>query len=126
MDGQEAFRAHVAAVNSLSLEATNAWISDDYFGVFCVGDAGTYELYRADDIREGSRQALTLYEGREPYWAYEPLSSGARGSEFIQVSRLDFSLGGDVVMSALVTEVFRLEDGGWKLVRQYMEKFRPS
>lgn len=75
------------------------------------------------------------YEGKNPHWEYTDLSWGMRDeTEFIISSAIDFTLGGELIMKALlmevykalVMEVYRLDAGCWKLARQYMEKYRPE
>ena len=63
---------------------------------------------------------------RVPRWAYTDWEWGFRGdSECVVSSRIDCSLDGDVILHALVTEVYALEGNRWMLLREYMEKYRP-
>ena len=127
---QEAIRRHREAMNRGDVETVNDGISNRYLGVFCVGNAGTHEIYNADEIRDGNASADHYYRQelkRVPRWAYTDWEWGFRGdSECVVSSRIDFSLDGDVIMHALVTEVFALEGDRWRLLRQYMEKYRPG
>ncbi|HET7578410.1 MAG TPA: hypothetical protein VFK33_03940, partial [Bacillales bacterium] len=65
--------------------------------------------------------------GKNPCWDYRDLGSGMRSdNEIIVSSHIDFSLNKRLMMSAFCTEIYRREEGVWKIVRQYMEKYRPD
>lgn len=129
MTVQEAILEHREAMNRGDLETVNAGISDRYFGVFCLGNPGAHEIYNAQEIRDGNASADQYYRQglkKVPQWAYTDWEWGLRGDrECVVSSRIDFSLDGDVIMQALVTEVYALEGDQWRLLRQYMEKYRP-
>ncbi len=129
MTVKDAIRAHREAMNRCDVASHNKGISDQYFGVFCLGNAGTHETYNADEIRDGNASADYYYRQelkKVPRWAYIDWEWGLRGdSECVVSSRIDFSLDGDVIMHALVTEVYALEGDQWRMLRQYMEKYRP-
>lgn len=129
MTAQEAILQHREAMNRGDLDTVNAGISDRYLGVFCLGNAGTHEIYNAQEIRDGNASADHYYRQelkKVPQWAYTDWEWGFRGeSECVVSSRIDFSLDGDVIMHALVTEVYALEGDRWMLLREYMEKYRP-
>ncbi len=113
MTAQEATRQHREAMNRGDLETVNSGISDRYLGVFCLGTAGAHEIYNAQEIRDGNASADHYYRQelkKVPQWAYTDWEWGCRGdSECVVSSRIDFSLDGDVIMHALVTEVYALE-----------------
>lgn len=129
MTAQEAIQQHREAMNRGDVQTVNAGISDRYLGVFCLGNVGTHEVYNAQEIREGNASADQYYRQemkKVPQWAYTDWEWGLRGeSECVVSSRIDFSLDSDVLMHALVTQVYALEEGRWMLIREYMEKYRP-
>ena len=129
MMAQAAIRQHREAMHRGAVETVNAGISERYLGVFCLGNAGTHEIYNAQEIRDGNASADHYYRQemkKVPQWAYTDWEWGLRGeSECVVSSRIDFSLDGDVIMHALVTEVYALEGDRWMLLREYMEKYRP-
>jgi len=47
MTAQEAVRRHREAMNRGCVATHNNGISDRYLGVFCLGNAGTHEIYNA-------------------------------------------------------------------------------
>lgn len=129
MEVQDAVRQHREAMNRGEVEAHNNAISDRYLGVFCLGNAGTHEIYNVDEIRDGNASAGHYYRQemkKVPRWAYTDWEWGHRGESEYVSSRIDCSLDGEVIMHALVTEVYTLEGSQWKLLRQYMEKYRPA
>lgn len=113
-------------MNQGRITELNSLVSDDFFSVFSLGKVGEYETYDAKLYRQGNIDANEYYSGKNPRWDYTDFSSGMRGeTEFIISSAIDFSLNGELKMKALVTEVYRLEQDQWRLVRQYMEKYIP-
>ncbi|HET7579583.1 MAG TPA: DUF4440 domain-containing protein, partial [Bacillales bacterium] len=71
----------------------NELIADDFFAVFSSGRDASYEAYNAEQYREGNREALKQYEGKNPCWDYRDLGSGMRSdNEIIVSSHIDFSL----------------------------------
>ena len=129
MTAQEEILQHREAMNRGDVTTVNSGISDRYVGVFCLGNAGTHEIYNADEIRDGNASADHYYRQKlkeVPQSVYTDWEWGFRGnSECVVSSRIDFSLDGEVVMCALVTEVYAFESERWMLLRQYMEKYRP-
>lgn len=121
---------HRQLMNEGRVNESNQQVSDRYFGVFCLAKSGTYETYHAQEIREGNVTADRYYrkeQQKTPYWHYTDLEIGMRGDdECVVSSRIDFTLDGELIMHALVTEVYALEYGQWMLLRQYMEKYRPD
>jgi hypothetical protein len=114
-------------MNEGRVDETNALVTDDFFAVFSLGKPGEFETYDAGEYRRGNLEANQYYAGKNPYWEYSDLSWGMRDdTEFIISSKIDFTLNGGLIMKALVTEVYRFEDGQWKLARQYMEKYHPE
>ena len=102
----------------------NDLVSDDFFAVFCLGDDQSYETYQAEAYRAGNLEALEYYKGKRPRWDYHYLSTAQRSEyEVIVSSEIDFYLDSVFKMKALCMEIYRNEQGTWKLLRQYMEKF---
>jgi len=64
MTAQEAILQHREAMNRGDLETVNAGISDRYLGVFCLGNAGTHEIYHAEEIRDDNASADHYYTPR--------------------------------------------------------------
>ncbi len=128
-DARMAIEAQRRRMNEGAVEDVNRRISDRYFGVFCLASAGSYETYNAQQIREGNLASDRYYRQelkKTPIWNYTDLEIGMRGdNECVIASRIDFTLDGDLIMHALVTEVYAFENGDWMLARQYMEKYRP-
>lgn len=113
-------------MNQGRITELNALVSDDFFAVFSLGKPGEYETYDAKVYRQGNIDANEYYSGKNPRWDYTDFSSGMRDdTEFVISSAIDFSVNSELQMKALVTEVYRLEQEQWKLVRQYMEKYLP-
>lgn len=127
LEAKNAVTEFRALMNDGRVDETNALVTDDFFAVFSLGKPGEFETYDACEYRRGNLQASQYYAGKSPYWAYTDLSWGMRDdTEFIISSKIDFTLNGGLIMKALVTEVYRLEGGQWKLARQYMEKYKPE
>jgi hypothetical protein len=129
-DVKAAVNQHREWMNQGLVDEHNQAISDRYFGVFCLGEPGQYETYNAQEIRQGNVDANLYYRQQVkkiPHWGYTDFAVGMRGNtECVVSSVIDFTLDGESVMLALVMEVYALEDGRWVLVRQYMEKHRPT
>jgi hypothetical protein len=114
-------------MNQGHIAATNALLTDDFFAVFSLGKPGEFETYHADQYRRGNLEVEKYYEGKNPHWEYTDLSWGMRDeTEFVISSAIDFTLNGELIMKALVMEIYRADGGSWKLARQYMEKYRPD
>lgn len=113
-------------MNEQRVAEVNHLVSDDFFAVFVLGDESEVETYHAEQYRRGNEQAFAHYDGKKPHWHYTDLKCGRRSdTEFVITSFIDFTLADEPVMRALVMEVYRYEaDGQWRLLRQYMEKFR--
>lgn len=102
----------------------NKLVSDDFFAVFSLGNDSSCDTYDAEQYRSGNLQAEKLYEGKEPHWDYRILGSGMRSDKEIVVSaHIDFYLKDELIKKAFCTEVYRMEEATWKLLRQYMEKY---
>jgi hypothetical protein len=113
-------------MNEGRITELNALVSDDFFAVFSLGKPGAYEIYDAKVYRQGNIDANQYYSGKNPRWDYTDFSFGMRDdTEFVISSAIDFSLNGELVKNALVTEVYRFEQNQWKLARQYVEKYQP-
>jgi hypothetical protein len=113
-------------MNDGRISERNSLVSDDFFAVFSFGNEGEVETYHAEQYRQGNVEAHEFYLGKNPHWHYADLHWGMRSdNEFVVSSTIDFTLNSELVMKALVMEVYRFEDGYWRLLRQFMEKFRP-
>lgn len=127
LDAKNAVTDFRDLMNQGRIDETNALVTNDFFAVFSLGKAGEFETYDAIQYRHGNMEANQYYTGKNPHWRYTDLSWGMRDeAEFIISSTIDFTLGGDLIMKALVTEVYRLDGERWMLARQYMEKYSPE
>ncbi len=114
-------------LNNGQVHENNALVADDFFAVFALGNPGEFETYNAEQYRAGNLQAVELYRGKSPHWGYTDHNWGYRSdTEFVISSSIDFSLNGELFMRAMVMEVYRRRDSEWLLVRQYMEKYKPT
>lgn len=125
--GNEALKAvfdYRKVLNSGDVQKINEWISDDFVGYFGYYSDRDYEIYRGEAYRLDNLETFKGYEGKEPYWHYNDLTSNLRSSnELILSSIVDFYLQKEKVASALTVEVFKREANGWKLFRQHMERY---
>ncbi|MGN7359534.1 DUF4440 domain-containing protein [Paenibacillus sp. SAF-054] len=111
-------------INEGTAEEINEWISDDFIGYFGYYQDKDYAIYRGEHYRTDNTETLALYEGKNPHWEYTDLTLNMREDHELVLSAIvDFSLQGRKVASALAMEVFRKEQGAWKLYRQHMEKY---
>jgi hypothetical protein len=124
----DAFLEHVTCFHQLQNEGKtsemNKLVSDDFYGVFSLTNDGSYETYDAEEYRAGNLQAEAFYENQNSYWEYTIVGTGVRSKQEVIVSaHIDFYLNDQLKKKAFCTEVFRMEEGRWKLLRQYMEKY---
>ncbi|MED5016302.1 DUF4440 domain-containing protein [Paenibacillus chibensis] len=111
-------------INGGTAEEVNAWISDDFIGYFGYYPDRDYEVYRSAHYKADNLETLAMYVGKEPHWEYSDLTRNMReDNELIISAIVNFSLKGSTVASVLAMEVFRKEQGVWKLYRQHMEKY---
>ncbi|GIO32363.1 MULTISPECIES: DUF4440 domain-containing protein [Paenibacillus] len=119
-----AVEAYRRVINEGTAEEVNAWISDDFIGYFGYYPDRDYEVYRSEHYKTDNLETLAMYEGKEPHWEYSDLARNMRTeNELILSAIVNFSLHGKQVASVLAMEVFRKEQGEWKLYRQHMEKY---
>lgn len=112
-------------MNEGKIAEHNRLVAEDFFAVFSIGSDRSIETYDAEQYTAGNKEAATQYEGKSPHWDYQDFASEMRfDDEIIFSSHIDFSLNGHHIMKAFCTEIYRLEGEDWKLVRQYMEKYR--
>ncbi|HEU5140541.1 MAG TPA: DUF4440 domain-containing protein [Bacillales bacterium] len=123
----ESVKTFRGLMNEGNISEHNRRITDDFFAVFSMGDDSSFETFNAEQYREGNLEAGKAYEGRSPFWEYKNLGSGVRSdNEIIISSQIDFYLNKRLIKMAFCTEIYRKEEGVWKLVRQYMEKYDPD
>jgi hypothetical protein len=124
MEGIKYYRKQM---NDCNFTEVNRLVADDFFAVFSLGKERSFEIYHAEDYRNGNLEVAKLYEGKQPIWDYKDLEIGKLSDdEVIVSSKIDFYLEGVLKMHALCTEIYRYEAPDWKHVRQYMEKYQPN
>ncbi|MEC0240956.1 DUF4440 domain-containing protein [Paenibacillus dokdonensis] len=123
-DAIAAIEEYRRVINAGTVEEVNAWISDDFIGYFGYYQDRDYEVYRSEHYKTDNIETLAMYEGKQPHWEYVDLTRNMRSDNELIVSAIvNFSLQGTKAASVLAMEVFRKEQGAWKLYRQHMEKY---
>lgn len=123
-DAIAAIEEYRRVINEGTVEEVNAWISDDFIGYFGYYPDRDYEVYRSEHYKADNIETLAMYEGKQPHWEYVDLTRNMRSDNELIVSAIvNFSLQGTKVASVLAMEVYRKEQGAWKLYRQHMEKY---
>ncbi|GIP28294.1 hypothetical protein J23TS9_34240 [Paenibacillus sp. J23TS9] len=123
-DAFAAIEEYRRVINEGTVEEVNAWISDDFIGYFGYYPDRDYEVYRSEHYKTDNIDTLAMYEGKQPHWEYVDLTRNMRSDNELIISAIvNFSLQGTKVASVLAMEVFRKEQGAWKLYRQHMEKY---
>jgi hypothetical protein len=123
-EGLKAVKEYRTVLNTGNAEEINKWISDEFIGYFGYYEDRDYEIYRSEQYRLDNIETFKMYEGKNPWWEFRDLTQSLREeNELILSSIIDFYLLQQKVASALAVEVFRKENGVWKLFRQHMEKY---
>lgn len=111
-------------LNSNDVNEVNTWISNEFVGYFGYYNDRDYEVYDGDSYKSSNIETFESYIGQNPQWQYTDLTSNLRSeNEIIFSSIIDFYLSGKKLASALAIEIFKKEQGVWKLYRQHMERY---
>jgi hypothetical protein len=111
-------------LNSNDVNEVNKWISNEFVGYFGYYNDRDYEVYNVDSYKRSNIETFASYKGQNPQWQYTDLTSNLRSeNEIIFSSMIDFYLSGKKLASALAIEIFKKEQGVWKLYRQHMERY---
>ena len=81
-----------------------------------------------DEIKSGTEEAYRKYNGKNPKWHFEDiLLEITDEGEGVAVFRVEFELDREFVdQTKLFVEAFRLENGEWKKIREYVETGLPA
>ncbi|RTR35162.1 DUF4440 domain-containing protein [Robertmurraya yapensis] len=111
-------------LNSGNAHEVNKWISDDFIGYFGYYADRDYEIYRGEAYKFGNVETIGAYKDKNAKWVYQDLTRNMRTeNELILSAIVDFYFSDQKVASALAMEVFKCEEGSWKLFRQHMERY---
>jgi hypothetical protein len=110
------------AWNSCKVEEIMNYTSRDFKARWAdvesvVSDWGYQEAY------DGWEGAYSTYEGRGPEWHFEDVSIEINQyQEAVAVFWVRFKIDGSILpIKKLFIEAFRIEDGQWKKIREYVE-----
>src|SRR5690625_2177671 len=111
-------------LNNSDVNKVNQWVSDDFIGYFGYYNDRDYEVYNGDSYKKSNVETINSFKGKNPKWKYNDLTHSLRSeNEIILSSIINFYLSGEKVASSLTLEIFKKEEGGWKLYRQHMERY---
>lgn len=100
----------------------NSLISEDFQGWLYMPWTGKVEHYDAEKIRDGNKHAANYYEGKDINFTYTGLSVVPQSEVQAAVSYEVLFQHEKQLVRALVLEVWRKEDGEWRIIRWYEEK----
>jgi len=111
-------------LNNSDVNKVNQWVSDDFIGYFGYYNDRDYEVYNGDSYKRSNVETINSFKGKNPKWEYNDLTHSLRSeNEIILSSIINFYLSGEKVASSLTIEIFKKEEGEWKLYRQHMERY---
>ncbi len=111
-------------LNNSNVNKVNQWVSDDFIGYFGYYNDRDYEVYNGDSYKRSNVETINSFKGKNPKWEYNDLTHSLRSeNEIILSSIINFYLSGEKVASSLTIEIFKKEEGEWKLYRQHMERY---
>ncbi|MGE6256689.1 DUF4440 domain-containing protein [Heyndrickxia sporothermodurans] len=108
-------------------EEMNALYSDEFQGWLYIPSTGKLELYDANQIREGNKEAAEYYKGKRIQFVYSGLTIIPQSEEQAAVSYEVTFQQDNKIVRGLSLEVWKKEiDGIWRMIRWYEEKGKNS
>lgn len=104
-------------------EEMNDLYSDDFKGWLYIPSKDKVELYNAEQIKQGNKEAAKSYQGKEIKFIYSGLKIIPQSDVQAAVSYEIIHQYKEKIVRALSLEVWRKElDGNWRMIRWYEEK----
>ncbi|MFD2129790.1 DUF4440 domain-containing protein [Pseudogracilibacillus auburnensis] len=104
-------------------EEMNDLYSDDFKGWLYIPSKSKVELYNAEQIKQGNKEAAKSYQGKEIKFIYSGLKIIPQSDVQAAVSYEIIHQYKEKIVRALSLEVWRKElDGNWRMIRWYEEK----
>ncbi|MBO1005800.1 DUF4440 domain-containing protein [Pseudogracilibacillus auburnensis] len=104
-------------------EEMNDLYSDDFKGWLYIPSKNKVELYNAEQIKQGNKEAAKSYQGKEIKFIYSGLKIIPQSDVQAAVSYEIIHQYKEKIVRALSLEVWRKElDGNWRMIRWYEEK----
>lgn len=110
--------------NRCKAEEMNAVLSKD-LEVRWTYPGNKVSQWGYEEAREGWRQAYKSYEAHHPKWHFKELAiTPISGNEVLAAFWVRFEQDGRMTPDAcLFVQVFRLDNGAWKLIRENVDCF---
>jgi len=104
-------------------EEMNALYSEDFQGTLYMPSTGKIEIYNAEQIREGNKEAAKYYQGKQIRFIFSGLTVLSQSEHEAAVSYEITHINEDRIVRAVSIEAWRKEkDGAWRMIRWHEEK----